>query len=83
MIDYKDIKKSEIKIINGEKWRFLFRENGYVIVERLVFGLNGKKENIHWQRYLHGVNLESCLQYIFTVYNGSCGVLKYDDLKSA
>jgi len=87
MIKYDDVIKEEIKVINGENWRFLFRYNGYVIVEREVKDMKskGKKqiEKKHWQRYLHGVNLESCLQYIYTVYDGSCGVLDYDNLKSA
>ncbi len=78
-----DIKVTEIKIVHGDKWRFDFRENGYTIVSKLRKTIRGKKEIVDWQRYLHAPDLQSCLQYIYTVYDGKCGILKYDDLKDA
>lgn len=80
-----DIRKSEIKIINKEKWKFDFRENGYVIVSRYSGGqvTDKKKQNPHWEKYLHAHNLESCLQYVYTSYAGQCPVLRYDELESA
>ncbi len=78
-----DIRKSEIKIIHGDKWRFEFRENGYVVVSKLRRTIKGKNEVVDWQRYLHAPDLQSCLQYVYVTYDGKCGVLKYDDLEDA
>ena len=85
-MDYIDIKKTEVKIVNGDKWQFQFRENGYVIVSMYRGGKGegkkGKDVKSHWQRYLHGVNLEACLQYVYSSYNGNCEFLKYEELES-
>lgn len=79
-----DIKRSDIKLINGDKWRFDFRENGYVIVSGYEGGGQTgkkKKEVPKWRPYLHAPDLESCLQYVFNTYNGSCEYLKYEELE--
>jgi len=82
-INHSDIKRSEIKIVNGDKWKFDFRENGYVIVSAIKREVVKKKEVVSWQRYLHAPDLESCLQYVYTTYNGGCDILKYEELESA
>ena len=82
-IQHNNIRKSEIKLINGNKWKFDFRENGYVIVSDINTVTVGKKDEVKWRVGLHGINIEACLQYIFTTYNGKCGILKYDELEDA
>ena len=80
---YNDIIKTEVKIINGDKWQFEFRENGYCIVSAFRVTQAKGKDVISWQRYLHGVSVESCLQYVYSTYNGDVGFLEYDELESA
>ena len=75
---YDDIIKTEIKKIHGDKWRFMFRENGYVILEKFRQG-----EKLEWYTHLHGVSLDACVQYVYQAYNGHCGVLIYDELEDA
>lgn len=76
-----DIKKSEIKIVNGDKWRFDFRENGWVVLRKMRKDFLKKKEVVSWDMQLHGVDVESCLQYIFSYYNGNINPLKYEELQ--
>jgi len=72
-----DVKISEYKIINGDNWRFDHRENGYIIVSKVII----KNNEASWQPYLHAVSLEACLQYVFTHYDGKCGILEYEELQ--
>ena len=80
MVD--DVRKTEYKIIHGEKWRFQFRENGYVIVSDITTVKKGKKDVVIWRTGLHGTNLEACLQYVFSSFNGKAKFLQYDELES-
>ena len=77
-----DIRKSEVKLIGTDKWKFDFRENGYVIVSSLVRTTKGKKEEVKWSVGLHGVSIDACLQYVYSDYRGKCGVLDYDKLET-
>ena len=82
-----DIKKTEIKRINKAKWRFDFRENGYVIVSAYMSGKgegkNGKDCKSHWQKYLHAVDLDACLSYVYIVNGGKGKPYNYDELEDA
>ena len=71
-----DIKKSEIKTIENQKWKFDHRENGYVILSLM----STEKEKVKWSMQLHAVDIEACLNYIFKYYRGRCGYLTYNDL---
>ena len=82
-LERNDIKKTEIKLINGDKWKFDFRENGYVIVSDITTVKKGKKDEIVWRVGLHATNLESCLQYIWTSYNGKIKPIDYKELEDA
>lgn len=79
--------KEEIKLIDGDKWKFEFRPNGYIKVFKIQDtttkdeARKGKK-SFKWYQHFHGVGLDSCMQYIFKYYNGKCGVLVYEDLKN-
>jgi len=72
-----DIRKTEIKSVHGQKWRFLFRENGYVIAQVPVM----VKKDLVWKTQIHAVDLGSALQYIWSTFNGKIDRLKYEDLE--
>ena len=76
-----DIRKSEYKTIHDDKWRFDFRENGYVIIS---IGTITKEENdkevIKWTMRFHGVDLHTCITYIFKYY-GEKKLIHYEDLE--
>ncbi len=75
-----DIKKEVIKIIYGEKWKFSFKESGWVVLSASTVD---KDNNIKWQTYIQAIDLESCLQYVFS-YNRSRGeFLVFDELEDA
>ena len=81
--DVPDIKRTDTKLIQGDKWRFDFRENGYVIVSKCEKITNSEgKENVIWRMYFHGVDLEACMQYLFVKY-GELKILHYDELEIA
>ncbi len=77
MINPTDIRKKEVKIVDGDKWRFSHRENGYIILEKY------KVENnkVKWSMQLHATSMESALQYIYQNYKGKCGILSYEELE--
>ena len=83
MSDYDDIKKSDIKIINNDNWRFDFRENGYVVIyiykNGFVKDSNNESKVAHWMMKFHGVDLHTCIAYIFKYY-GEKKLIHYDDL---
>ena len=73
-----DIRKTEIVKVYGIRWRFLFRENGYVIIQTISSKASKK---IEWVTQLHGISVDACLQYIWTA-NGSKGEpLQYENLE--
>ena len=77
------IRKSETKFIQGDKWKFDFRENGYVVVSKCEKIKNSEGiENVIWRMYFHGVDLEACMQYLFVKY-GELKILHYDELEIA
>ena len=78
-----DVKKTEVKKINGTKWQFQFRENGYVVLSMYSEIKKGTKLVPHWQSHLHAVNIDACMQYIYKANNGKCDYLNYEDLESA
>lgn len=78
MHGFDDIIKIDRKFINQDLWKFSFRENGFVIIERLDC-IGCKKE---WRKYHHGKSLICCLKYIYDYYFGKCGVINYDDLRN-
>lgn len=78
-----DIKKTEVKKVNGTKWQFQFRENGYVILSMCSEIEKGKDFVVKWQNQLHAVDINACMQYIHADSNGKCDFLKYEDLESA
>lgn len=80
-IERDDIRKTDIKLINGDKWKFDFRENGYVIVSDITTIKKGTKDEVVWRVGLHGTNLESCLQYVWTTYNGNVEAIDYKELE--
>ena len=82
-MDYDDIRKSEIKLVNNDKWRFDFRENGWVVLKKMSKIIVKKKEEVTWQTQLHGVDKESCLQYIYSYYNGNIKPLVYEEMEVA
>ncbi len=72
-----DIRKKEVKLICGDKWRFSHRENGYIILEKYKL----EKDKPRWVMQIHAVSMESALQYVEQNYNGQCVVSSYDELK--
>lgn len=82
-----DIKKSEIKRVRNQKWKFDFRENGYVVLSLMITKIERKAkkeiEVVEWQRQLHAPDLESTLNYVFKFNRGKCGYLVYEELESA
>lgn len=80
---FDDVKITEVKRVNGTKWQFQFRENGYVILSMYSEIKKGTKYVPHWQSQLHAINIEACMQYIYKENNGSCDYLNYEDLESA
>ncbi len=60
--DYNEDAKEYIKLVNGMQWKFVVRPSGYCHLHKLSTDNKGKER---WQSQLNGVNVESCLQYIF------------------
>lgn len=83
MSDYYDVKKTEVKIINGTKWQFEFRENGYVILSMYSEIKEGKAFVPHWQSQLHAVDVSACMQYVYVANNRKGEFLNYDDIEVA
>lgn len=82
-----DIEKVEVKKVKHDYWQFTFRKNGYVIIKSRIDTTTKEerkkgKKSFKWYMHLHGVDVETCLQYIFKSYNGSCDVLIYDELET-
>ena len=75
--------KVEFKKIHNLVWRFEFMESGYVKIATKSVNTVKKKEVEKWMMHLHGVDVESCLQYIFAYNNGKVQYLTYDQLESA
>ena len=73
--------KTEIKTVLNQKWKFEFRDNGYVILSLLSKSMEKQKEVAKSTMQLHGVDLESCLNYIFKYNRGRCGYLVYDEME--
>ena len=78
-----DIIKTEVKKVNGTKWQFQFRENGYVILSMYSEVKKGKEYVVNWKSQLHAVDINACMQYIHADSNGKCEFLNYEDLESA
>lgn len=83
VLDYLDIKKTEVKKIHGTKWQFQFRENGYVVISMCEQVKKKEVVTIVWKRHFHGVDVGSCLQYIYASNNHKGEYLNYDELESA
>lgn len=81
-----DIKKSEIKKVKDQKWKFDFRENGFVVLSLMKTTMKKLKKVdtvvVGWEMQLHAVDLESTLNYIYKFNRGKCGYLNYEELES-
>ena len=77
----KDINHSDIKIIQEDRWKFDFRENGYVIISICSINIDeNNKEVIDWTMMFHGVDLHTCIAYIFKYY-GENKIIHYEELE--
>ena len=72
-----DIVKSEIKLICEKKWRFDFRDNGYVKVINITDCPDAK---IH---FLHAPDIESCLSFVYSNCSNCGDYVPYDQLENA
>lgn len=77
--DRTDIRKTVFKLFKGDKWRFDFRENGYVILSTV--SASGKnKDVLKWVSQFHGIDLDSCLKYLASSYRMVNAVI-YEDME--
>ena len=76
-LDRSDVRKTETRKIYGITWRFLFLEDKSIRLEMVVS--DGKK--VRWMKYLRGLSIQQCLDYIQSSERKTGDKLVWDDLE--
>ena len=75
-----DIKSEAIKKVYGSKYRFIFLNSGWVVLQAIS---HGKNNNVSWSTQIKAIDLESALQYLWTTENKRGDPLVFEELEDA
>jgi len=72
-----DVKSETIKKIYGSKYKFVFLNSGWIVLQSITHDKNNK---VSWSTQIKTVDLESSLQYLWTTNRKQGDPLVWEDL---